>query len=97
MTRFALIIASGLLSLFGTALAAETVTAVTTGMTCEECAGTVKTKLLKNDAVENVSVDVDTGTVVVTVKDGATFSDADMEEVVAWAGYDVVTLTRAEG
>jgi copper chaperone CopZ len=94
LTSFLALSAAYLLG--SSAFAAEIVTAKTTGMTCEECADTVKTKLMKNDAVESVKVDVDTGTVVVTVKDGAEFSEEDMTAVIDWAGYDIVEMSRSE-
>ena len=78
------------------ALAAEIVTASTTGMTCAECAGSVEAKLMENDAVEAVDIDVETGTVIVTVKDGSTFTNDDLAAIIDWAGYDIVEMTRSE-
>lgn len=80
----------------GTAFAGDKITATTSGMTCEACADTVKTRLAKNEAVEAVEVDPDTGVVVVLVKDDADFSDDDLTSVVDWAGYEVLTITREE-
>ena len=78
------------------AIAAEIVTAKTKGMHCQECADTVKTKLMQNDAIAQVSVDVETGLVVVTVKDDATLGDDEIAAMIDWAGYDLVTISRSE-
>ncbi|MGV6801038.1 MAG: heavy-metal-associated domain-containing protein [bacterium] len=90
------LIASSALFVAGiSSAAAETVTATTQGMTCEECASGIKNKLMKNDAVEKVEIDVEAGTVTVTIKEGATFSNEDLEEVIDWNGYEVTAVTRS--
>lgn len=78
------------------AFAADTITAVTTGMTCEECAESVETRLMENEAVADVEIDLSNGTITVTLKEGADLDEEVIENAVNWGGYEVTTFTRSE-
>ena len=78
-----------------TAIAAQTmVTAKVNGMVCDFCARAVTKVFGKEDAVENVHVDLDNGEIHVTLKSGAELSDERVESLVEKSGYDLVSIER---
>jgi len=75
--------------------AAQTmVTAKVNGMVCDFCARAVTKVFGKEDAVENVHVDLDKGEIHVTLKSGAALSDDRVGELVKKSGYDLVSVER---
>ncbi len=78
-----------------TAVAAQTlVTAKVNGMVCDFCARAVTKVFGKEDAVENVHVDLDNGEIHVTLRSGSELSDARVTELVKKSGYDLVSIAR---
>lgn len=78
-----------------TSTAAQTmVTAKVNGMVCDFCARAVTKVFGKEDAVENVHVDLDNGEIHVTLKSGAELSDERVESLVKKSGYDLVSIER---
>ena len=78
-----------------TAITAQTlVTAKVNGMVCDFCARAVTKVFGKEDAVENVHVDLDNGEIHVTLKSGADLSDTRVAELVRKSGYDLVSIAR---
>jgi len=80
---------------------AEAVTAETTmltanvkGMVCDFCARAVTKVFGKNDAVENVHVDLDNGEIHVTLKPGQSLTDDEVETLVKKSGYALVSVER---
>lgn len=78
-----------------TAASSQTmVTAKVNGMVCDFCARAVTKVFGKEDAVENVHVDLDKGEIHVTLKGGADLSDERIGELVKKSGYDLVSIAR---
>jgi len=78
-----------------TAISAQTlVTAKVNGMVCDFCARAVTKVFGKQDAVENVHVDLDNGEIHVTLKPGADLSDEKVADLVKKTGYDLVSIER---
>ena len=75
--------------------AAQTmVTAKVNGMVCDFCARAVTKVFGKEEAVQNVHVDLDRGEIHVTLKAGAELSDDRVGELVKKSGYDLVSVER---
>lgn len=70
------------------------VTAKVNGMVCDFCARAVTKVFGKQDAVENVHVDLDNGEIHVTLKAGADISDETVADLVKKSGYDLVSISR---
>lgn len=70
------------------------VTAKVNGMVCDFCARAVTKVFGKEDAVENVHVDLDKGEIHVTLKTGAELSDERVASLVKKSGYDLVSIAR---
>ncbi|MEM9571042.1 MAG: heavy-metal-associated domain-containing protein [Pseudomonadota bacterium] len=70
------------------------VTAKVNGMVCDFCARAVTKVFGKEDAVENVHVDLDNGEIHVTLKTGAAISDERIASLVKKSGYDLVSIAR---
>ena len=64
------------------------------GMVCDFCAQAVWKVFEDYDAVKKVDVNLDTGTVSVTLKDGQTLSDEALNQAIHYAGYDLVEITH---
>ncbi|MEL6665711.1 MAG: heavy-metal-associated domain-containing protein [Pseudomonadota bacterium] len=76
------------------ATAQTMVTAKVNGMVCDFCARAVTKVFGKEDAVEGVHVDLDSGEIHVTLKSGAELSDDRVAELVKKSGYDLVSVER---
>lgn len=70
------------------------VTAKVNGMVCDFCARAVTKVFGKQDAVENVHVDLDNGEIHVMLKAGAELSDEIVADLVKKSGYDLVSIER---
>lgn len=70
------------------------VTAKVNGMVCDFCARAVTKVFGKEDAVENVHVDLDKGEIHVTLKTGADLTDERVASLVKKSGYDLVSIAR---
>lgn len=64
------------------------------GMVCDFCARAVSKVFGKNDAVDSVHVDLDTGEIHVGLKPGMDIADEDVETMVRKSGYSFVSLER---
>jgi copper chaperone CopZ len=77
------------------AISAQTlITAKVNGMVCDFCARAVTKVFGKQDAVENVHVDLDNGEIHVTLQPGAEISDEKVADLVRKSGYDLVSIDR---
>ena len=63
-------------------------------MVCDFCARAVTKVFGKNDAVENVHVDLDNGEIHVGLKQGASLTDDEVESLVKKSGYAMVSVER---
>ena len=70
------------------------ITAKVNGMVCDFCARAVTKVFGKQDAVENVHVDLDNGEIHVMLKAGADLSDETVSDLVKKSGYDLVSIER---
>ena len=76
-------------------LSGRIVQAEVDGMVCDFCAQSLAKVLMKNEAVETVSISLETRFVTITTKEGTEISDEDVAEAVNWAGYDLAGIIRA--
>ena len=70
------------------------VTARVKGMVCDFCARAVTKVFSKNEAVENVHVDLDSQEIHVMLKAGASLDDETVAELVKKSGYTLVSVER---
>lgn len=66
------------------------------GMTCEPCADTLIKKFSKEKAIESANVDWETGEGVIIQKQGQTLKDVEIEKIVDWSGFDLISIERAQ-
>lgn len=64
------------------------------GMVCDFCARAVTKVFGKNEAVEGVHVDLDSGEIHVGLKPGMSLTDAEVEQLVKKSGYALVSVVR---
>lgn len=64
------------------------------GMVCDFCAQAVTKVFGKNEAVENVHVDLDNGEIHVGLKPGESLTDDEVESLVKKSGYAMVSVER---
>ena len=64
------------------------------GMVCDFCARAVTKVFGKNDAVEQVDVDLDNGIINVDLKPGTQLTDDEVEKLVKRSGYAMVSVER---
>ena len=64
------------------------------GMTCEPCAETLMKKFSKEDALVSSSVDWETGEAILIQKDGQRIKDVQIEKIVDWSGFELVSISR---
>ncbi|MCI4645340.1 MAG: hypothetical protein MRY64_11190 [Hyphomonadaceae bacterium] len=76
------------------AASATLLTAKVNGMVCDFCAQAVTAMFGKDEAVDGIHVDLDSGEIHVMLKAGASMSDARVEELVTKSGYDLVEVSR---
>ncbi len=79
------------------AASAQTVTAKVNGLVCDFCAQAVRKVFKKQEAVESVNVDLDTGEIVLGLKAGATLDDETIGKLIRKSGYSLVSIDRGEG
>ena len=77
-----------------TAAAQTMVTAKVKGMVCDFCARAVTKVFGKNEAVENVHVDLDSQEIHVTLKAGGELTDDTVKDLVKKSGYTFVSVAR---
>lgn len=67
------------------------------GLACPFCAYGIEKQLSKIDGVESVETDVKSGTVVITMKPGATLDEAEAKRAVEAAGFTMRDFKRRDG
>lgn len=98
MKKTLMIAASLAVLLSGTAQAAGTPADIlikVNGMVCDFCARAVEKVFRKQDAVNDVSVDLDKSQIAVDLKDGRTLDDDTINGLVGDSGYAVESITHA--
>ena len=66
------------------------------GMVCDFCAQAVWKVFEDYDAVESVDINLDDGLVTVFLKDGQSLSDDELSKAIEYAGYDLVSISKAQ-
>ena len=80
-----------------TAAAAQAIyTLQADGLACPFCAYGIEKQLTRIDGVESVETDVKSGTVVITMKPGATLDEADANRAVEAAGFTMREFRRKD-
>jgi copper chaperone CopZ len=74
--------------------AAQTITAKVNGLVCDFCAQAVRKVFKKQDGVESVNVDLDTGEIILGLKAGATLDDETISKLIRKSGYSLVSIDR---
>lgn len=73
----------------------QQVVATVDGMVCDFCVQGLKKVLMKEEAVENVEVDLTTKHVTIDLKPGQSLDDTVVNQKVDWAGYKVAGIERS--
>jgi len=73
------------------------ITAKVKGMVCDFCAQAVTKVFGKRDEVDDVTVDLDEGTIILTTRGCLTLDDETVEKLVRKSGYSLVSIDRAGG
>lgn len=66
------------------------------GLACPFCAYGIEKQLNRIDGVESVETDVKSGTVIITMKPGATLDEADAKRAVEAAGFTMREFKRKD-
>lgn len=64
------------------------------GMVCSFCAQGIKKTFSKQDAVEDIKVDLDSKIIQISFKEGKTLTDEEVKTLINDSGYDVVSIER---
>jgi copper chaperone CopZ len=64
------------------------------GMVCDFCARALEKNFLKQVEVNNVAIDLTAKTLAIFLKPGAQLEDAEIEQLVKQAGYNVENISR---
>lgn len=75
---------------------AETIDVGVNGLVCSFCATGIEKSFKKQDAVEQVKVDLDSKKVTIGVKPGRMLDDETVKQVLTDAGYSVTEITRRD-
>lgn len=75
--------------------AGETLVAKVNGLVCDFCAQSIRKIVGKDDAVQNVQVDLSSGQVRVNLKPGKSLDDAALEKLIRKSGYTLVSVDRS--
>lgn len=73
---------------------AETVKAKVNGIICAYCVQGIDKAFRKQDAVEDIKVDLDNGLVTITTKGEGDLADDTIKQVITDAGYSVTGIER---
>lgn len=76
------------------AVQGETIIAKVNGMVCDFCAQAVMKMFGKEEAVADVRIDLNDGSISIDTKPGASLADARVEELVRKSGYALVAIER---
>ncbi len=74
---------------------AEEVNVKVNGMVCGFCAQGIKSKLMEQEGVEAVDVDLETKVVTVSLDTGAAVDNETIRTLIADSGYDTVSIDRS--
>ncbi len=66
------------------------------GLACPFCAYGIEKKLKRTDGVARIDIDINAGTVTVTMAEGATMTEAQAKRIVADAGFTLADFEELE-
>ncbi len=78
-------------------IGASTITAKVNGLVCDFCAQALRKVFKKEDAVDDITVDLNSGEVVVALKAGAALDDDRVKKLIRKSGYSLVSIERNAG
>ena len=78
-------------------IGASTITAKVNGLVCDFCAQALRKVFKKEDAVDDIVVDLDSGEVVIALNSGATLDDDRVKKLIRKSGYSLVSIERNTG
>lgn len=64
------------------------------GMTCPFCSYGLEKKLTRLEAIEHIQIDLDKGRVVLTLREGESVTDEELEKAVDDAGFSLRSIER---
>jgi copper chaperone CopZ len=64
------------------------------GLACPFCAYGIEKELIRTDGLETIDIDINAGTVTVTMAEGATMSEAQADRIVKDAGFTLREFTE---
>ena len=74
----------------------DVIIAKVNGLVCDFCAQALKKVFKKEDAVEDLTVDLDAGEVRISLKDGETLADERVKKLIRKSGYSLVSLAHMD-
>jgi copper chaperone CopZ len=93
MKRF-LLLAMALVLISVPVWSAEIIHVKVNGMVCDFCAQSVLKVFERNEGVETIDIDLDSGFVTLTMKDGGSISDEEIKKNIDYSGYGFVSIER---
>lgn len=66
------------------------------GLVCDFCARALEKVFSKQEAVENIDVNLDTKIITISFKDGQSLDDTIIADLIKDSGYDVQGITHEE-
>jgi len=90
-----LIIITLLLIPFNAKAKTEVIDIKVLGMVCDFCAQSVLKVIEKDETVDTINVDLETGIVSVTMKPDKTLTEEQIEEYIYYSGYTLDDITRS--
>ena len=91
-----LILTTALLLCVSTPSFAETAFVDVKGLVCDFCARALEKVFGKQDAVEDINVNLDTKRITINFKDGQSLPDETIKSLIMDAGYNVDAIQRTE-
>ena len=67
------------------------------GLVCDFCAQSLKKVFSKEEAVQDIDVNLDTKVVTINYKDGASLDDERVRELITDSGYNVEAIRHGDG
>jgi copper chaperone CopZ len=64
------------------------------GLACPFCAYGIEKELTRTEGVDGIDIDINAGTVTVTMAEGATMSEAQADQIVKDAGFTLSDFTE---
>ncbi len=66
------------------------------GLACPFCAYGIEKELTRTDGVEGIDIDINAGTVTVTMADGAAMTEEKAQQIVKDAGFTLADFEKVE-